>query len=105
MLEFIEWSGKGTDRPMAYSTVDSAFLRRVQLLYQKALTTPIDQGVERGLERRQMTSLMNVFADTFLVGQWDFDIGGRRLENRIQRGERFPDEHLRAWRISREEVH
>lgn len=101
LLEFVEWSGRGTDRPMAYSTVDRSFL---QLLYQKALITSIDQGAERGLERRQMTSLMNVFADTFLVGRWDFDIGGRRLESRIQKGEKFPPEHLRAWRISRDEV-
>ena len=101
LLEFVEWSGRGADRPMAYSTVDRAFF---QLLYQNALSTPIDQGVERGLERRQMTSLMNVFADTFFIGQWDFDIGGRQLENKIQKGEKFPAEHLRAWRISREEV-
>ena len=101
LLEFVEWSGKGADRPMAYSTVDAAFF---QLLYQNSLTTPIDQGTERGLERRQMTTLMNVFADTFFIGQWDFDIGGRRLESRIQKGDKFPEEHLRAWRISREEV-
>ena len=101
LLEFVEWSGRSADRPMAYSTVDRAFF---QLLYQKALGTAIDQGVERGLERRQMTLLMNVFAETFFVGKWDYDIGGRRLESRIQKGERFPDEHLRAWRISREEV-
>lgn len=101
LLEFVEWSGRGADRPMAYSTVDRAFF---QLLYQHALSTPIDQGVERGLERRQMTVLMNLFADTFFVGKWDFDVGGRQLENKIQKGEKFPNEHLRAWRISREEV-
>ena len=101
LLEFVEWSGKGADRPMAYSTVDRAFF---QLLYQTALSTPIDQGTERELERRQMTRLMTVFAETFLIGQWDVDIGGRRLENNIQKGERFPAEHLRAWRIARDEV-
>ena len=101
LLEFVEWSGRGADRPMAYSTVDRAFF---QLLYQNPLSTPIDQGADRGLERRQMTTLMNIFADTFFVGKWDFDIGGRRLESRIQKGEKFPDVHLRAWRISREEV-
>ncbi|MDE0070600.1 MAG: HNH endonuclease [Caldilineaceae bacterium] len=101
LLEFVEWSGRGTDRPMAYATVDRAFF---QLLFQKALGTPIDQGAERGLERRQLTSLMSLFADTFFVGRWDFDIGGRQLENKIQKGEKFPEEHLRAWRISREEV-
>ncbi len=101
LLEFVEWSGKGNDRPMAYSTVDRAFF---QLLYQKALSNPIDQGNERGLERRQMMSLMNIFAKTFFVGHWDFDIGGRRIESRIQNGDKFPSEHLRAWRISRDEV-
>lgn len=101
LTEFIEWSGKVAERPMAYSTIESAFF---QLLYQKALTTPIDQGADRGLERRQMTRLMNTFADTFFIRQWDYDIGGRRLENKIQNGEKFADEHLRAWRISREEV-
>ena len=33
LFEFVEWSGKGAERPMAYSTVDSSFF---QLLYQKA---------------------------------------------------------------------
>ena len=101
LLEFVEWSGRVADRPMAYSTVDRAFF---QLLYQNALSTPIDQGAERGLERRQMTSLMNLFADIFFIGQWDFEIGGRQLENKIQKGDKFPAEHLRTWRISRAEV-
>ena len=101
LLEFVEWSGKGADRPMAYSTVERAFFT---LLYPNALTFPIDQGTERGLERRQMTGLMNRFADTFFVGQWDFDIGGRRLEIKIVKGEEFPAGHIRAWRIAREEV-
>lgn len=101
LLEFVEWAGRGTDRPMAYSTVDRAFF---QLLYQKALTSPIDEGLERGLEGRQLVRLMNTFADEFLVGKWDFDLGGRRLESRIQKGDKFPPEHLRAWRISRDEV-
>ena len=101
LFEFVEWAGKGADRPMAYSTVDSSFF---QLLYQKALSTPIDQGLEREIERRQMIRLMNLFADTFFIGKWDYDVGGRRLENRLQKGESIPEEHLRAWRVSREEV-
>ena len=101
MREFIEWAGKGAERPMAYATVDSAFF---QLLYQRALSTPIDQGDERALERRQMSTLMSVFAETFFVGKWNPDIGGRRIEKRIQAGEMLPDEHVGAWRIAREEV-
>ncbi|MYE33031.1 MAG: HNH endonuclease [Chloroflexi bacterium] len=100
LREFVEWSGKGAERPMAYSTVESAFF---PLLYQRALSSPIDDGAVRELECRQMVSVMNLFADTFLVG-WDFDIGGRQLESKIQKGEKFPPEHLRAWRICRQEV-
>ena len=101
LLEFVQWSGRAYDRPMAYSTVDRAFF---QLLYQRSLSTPIRNGEDRDLERRQMSTLMNLFADTFFIGQWDFDVGGRQLESRISKGEKFPSEHLRAWRLSREEV-
>ena len=101
LLEFVEWSGKVADRPLAYSTVDSAFF---QLLHRKALANPIGQGSEREIERRQMVRLMNLFAQVFFVDQWDGDLGGRRLESRIQKGERFPEGHVRAWRIAREEV-
>ena len=51
-----------------------------------------------------MVRLMSSFAEIFFIGNWDHDIGGRRLENRIQKGESIPEEHLRAWRVSREEV-
>ena len=106
LLEFIELSGKGTDRPMAYSTLESAFF---PLLYQKALDTPISQGLDDGtnprmIERKQMVCLMNLFAAVFFVDIWDPDIGGRRIENRVQKGEDVHPEHLRAWRIAREEV-
>lgn len=51
-----------------------------------------------------MTDLMGLFAKIFYVGSWDHDIGGRQIENRIRKGDPIPDNHLRAWRISREEV-
>jgi hypothetical protein len=107
LLEFVEWSGKSADRPLAYSTIERTFFR--ELLYKKALDTPIDEGMEQGtnprfLEREQMIRVMNFFADTFFVGKWDPDFGGYRIENKVQSGEKVPEYHLRAWRIAREEV-
>jgi hypothetical protein len=107
LVEFIEWAGKGADRPLSYNTVERSFFR--ELLYKKALEAPIEQGLDDGsnarmLERDQMVRLMSAFAEWFLMKQWDPDVGGRRLENRIQQGETIPDGHLRAWRIAREEV-
>ena len=47
---------------------------------------------------------MNLFTEMFFIGQWDPELGGRRLESRVQDGEPIPVGHLRAWRIAREEV-
>ena len=107
LMEFVEWAGKAADRPMAYSTIERTFFR--EFLYKKALEVAIDEGLERGdnprvLEREQMVRLMSLFADVFFVGQWDPEVGGRRLENRVQKGDPVPESHLRAWRIAREEI-
>jgi len=58
----------------------------------------------RQLEREQMIKLMSMFADIFFAGQWDPEIKGRKLEDRLLKGEPIPPTHLRAWRIAREEV-
>lgn len=107
LLEFVEWAGKAFEKPMSYSTIERSFFR--EFLYKKALDTPIDLGMEEGtnprlLEREQLIRLMSLFAEEFFVGHWDPDLGGRRLENRLQAGEKIPESHLRAWRIAREEV-
>ena len=107
LLEFVEWSGKGADRPLAYNSIERSFFK--ELLYKRALDTPIDEGIEQGsnrrqLERKQLVRVMSLFAEVFFVNHWDPEIGGRRLESRIQQGEAVPEGHLRAWRIAREEV-
>ena len=103
--EFIEMGGRGTSRPLAYSTVESAFY---QLLFKRVLTSRLDADAEsnpRELERAQMIELMNIFADVFFVGNWDSEIGGNRLENRVSQGdEAIPPHHLRAWRVTRSPV-
>ncbi len=107
LMEFVEWAGKGAERPLAYTTIERTFFS--EFLYMSALESPLDEGMERGdnprlVERDQLVRLMNLVADAFFVGQWDPDVGGRKLENRLQKGEKIPERHLRAWRISRDEV-
>lgn len=107
LMEFVEWSGKVAERPLAYSAVERTFFR--EFLFKKPLESAIEEGVERGdnprmLEREQMVKLMDTFADVFFVDQWDPDIGGSKLENRVQKGDRIPEGHLRVWRITREEI-
>lgn len=107
LLEFVEWAGKGADRPLSYNTLERSFFR--EFLYKKALDTAIDAGMAEGtnprlLERDQMVRLMTLFAEVFFIGHWDPELGGRRLESQVQGGEAVPEGHLRAWRIAREEV-
>lgn len=107
LMEFVEWSGKSAERPLAYATVERTFF--AEFLHMNALECALDEGMERGdnprtLERDQLVRLMSLVADVFFVGQWDPDIGGRKLENRLQKGETIPERHLRAWRLAREEI-
>ena len=50
LLEFVEWSGKSGDRPIAYTAVEGSFFR--EFLYKKALTAPISEGLEAGTNPR-----------------------------------------------------
>jgi hypothetical protein len=107
LLEFVEWAGKMADRPLSYNALERSFFR--EFLYKKAIDNRIDEGMEQGtnprmLEREQLVRLMSLFAEVFFVGQWDPEIGGRQLESRLQKGEAIPQDHLRAWRIAREEI-
>lgn len=107
LLEFVEWAGKGADRPLSYTAIESSFFR--EFLHKRALDTPIDMGLEQGinprlLERQQLVRIMSLFADVFFIGKWDPETGGRKLENRVQSGDAIQEEHLRAWRIARVEV-
>jgi hypothetical protein len=107
LREFVEWSGKGADHPLAYNSIERSFYK--EFLYKKALDSPLDEGMEQGrnprdLERRQLIRLMSIFADVFFVNSWDPEKGGNKIENRLQHGEIIPAPHLRAWRVAREEV-
>ena len=107
LKEYVEWAGKKGDRPLAYSAVERTFFS--EFLCKYALDTPISLGMDRGdnpriIERDQLVKLMSLYADTFFVDLWDPDLGGRRLEARLQKGEKIAEGHLRAWRVTREEI-
>lgn len=107
LKEYVEWAGKKGDRPLAYSALERTFF--AEFLYKSALNTPIAFAMDRGdnpriIERDQLVRLMSMFADILFVNQWDVDVGGRQLEGRLQKGETIAEEHLRAWRVTREEI-
>jgi hypothetical protein len=108
LRDFIEWGGKGGAKPISYSSVEKTIYS--QFIGKDMLETPFygvsQQGENpRDLEKRQIVKLMSYIADLYYAdGKYDFGRGSDKLENKVQKGENIPDDHLRAHRIGREDV-
>src|SRR5205807_2330572 len=81
----------------------SMFIRKDPLVTPMSLRLEIGEN-PRDLEKQQLVQLMNTIAEEIFEGQYDFDLGTDKVEEKIRKGENIPDGHLRATRISREEV-
>ncbi len=107
LRDFIDYGGRGKERPLSYSSIDKTFYSF--FVYQEVLTTPLNYGVETGenpreLEMTQIIKLMNLIAEEVYIGKFDPEIGTDKIESRLQKGENFAHNHLRAFRMSKEEV-
>lgn len=107
LRDFIDYGGRGKERPLSYSSIDKTVYSF--FVYQEVLNTPLNYGVDAGenpreLEISQIIKLMNVIAEELYIGKFDPDVGTDRIESRVQKGETFALDHLRAYRMSKEEV-
>lgn len=107
LREFIDFGGKGKETPLSYSTVEKTFYSF--FVYQEVLETPINFRAEenenpRIIERMQIIKLMNLIAEVLYIDKFDPEIGTDKIENRLQKGETFKLDHLRAYRMSKEEI-
>ena len=107
LISFVDMSGRGTDHPLSYSTVEKTFYSF--FIYQEVLETPIDYLLEEGenpreIERSQIVKLMNLIAESIYIGKFDDSIGTDKIENKLRKGETFSHDHLRAYRLSKEEL-
>lgn len=104
---YVEFSGKGAEKPISYSTIDKTFFSL--FVGQEMLTTPVGMGTESGdnprlLEVEQIVRLMNLTAELIYEDQYDFERGTYQLEVKLQKGEGIPEGHVRAFRMGKEEV-
>ena len=107
LRDYIDFGGRGKERPLSYSTVEKTFYSF--FLYQEVLQSPINYKFEEGenpreLEQRQVVKLMNIIAAEIFIDKFDSEIGTDRIESRIQKGDTFSLDHLRAFRMSKEEI-
>jgi hypothetical protein len=107
LKEYIDFGGRAKDRPLSYSTIEKTFYSF--FIFQDVLDTPISYRLEEGenpreLEKEQILELMNMIAEEIFIGKFDADIGTSQIESKIQKGESLPLEHIRAFRMSKEEI-
>lgn len=107
LRQFLELGGRSNTFPISYSTIEKTFYSF--FIQQDVLETPINYRLEEGenprdLERSQIIELMNIIADEIFENKFDFELGTYRIENRLQGGEDIPIKHLRAFRLSKEEI-
>lgn len=107
LREYIDFEGKGKKKPISYSTIDKTFYSL--FIYKEPLTTPLNYKADIGenprqLEIQQMIQLMNVIAQEIYHDKYDTELGVHRIENKLRGGEDVTEEHLRAVRMSKEEL-
>jgi hypothetical protein len=107
LRDFIEYAGKGSEKPFSYSAIEKTFYSK--FIYGKMLETPWNHRAEIGenpreLEKEQIIRLMSLIAEKIYIGKYDDEIGTRRLENKVQGGEDVPEPHLKAFRMAKEEI-
>jgi hypothetical protein len=100
-------SGRQTERPLSCATVDKTFFSF--FIFQEVLETAIDYRFDEGenpreLEKQQILQLMNLIAEEIYINRFNSKIGSTRIESCVQKGEDLPLEHVRAFRLSKEEV-
>ena len=110
LKDYIDFEGKAKDLPISYSAFDKTFLSMF-VNYKVILNTPInfrsDEGLNpRELEISQIVRLLNIIAEEIYIGKFLPEIGVYRIEQKIIKGkdQDITDDHLAAYRISKEEV-
>ena len=96
LREFVEYAGKGYEKPFSYSAIEKTFYSK--FIYPKMLETKWNYRAEVGenpreLEKEQLTRLMSVIAEKLYIGKFNDEIGTRRLEYKVQNNEDVPEVH------------
>ncbi len=107
LMAYVDFAGRAKEKPISYSTIEKTFYSF--FIYKDLLESLLSYTAEGGenprdLEKSQIIKLMNIIADEIYVGKFDFSIGTNRIESNLQKGEQIPEDHLIAYRLSREEV-
>lgn len=107
LMEYVDMGGRAKEKPLSYSSVDKTFYSF--FIHQDSLETPLSYKLDEGknprtLESEQLTKLMNIIAEEIFIEKFDFEVGTNQIESKIQKGEELSADHVRAFRMAKEEV-
>lgn len=107
LREYIEYGGRSTGKPLSYTAVENTFYQF--FIHSQVLTTPFNHKFQEGANPRQLeidqtVRLMNIVADEIYVDQFDPARGTRYIESDVQKGKDIAEAHLRAFRMSKQEI-
>jgi hypothetical protein len=107
MTKFIEAEKtRERQKPISYDSFKKTFIKF--FVYKDFAEEPIASteysNYLRFIERDNLVKLMNIIAEEVLVGKFEEKIGAHKLEERIRKGVKVPDEHIKAYRIFRPKV-
>ncbi|MDR2733602.1 MAG: HNH endonuclease [Spirochaetota bacterium] len=110
LKDYIDFEGKAKGLPLSYSAFEKTFLS-IFLDSKLILTTNIGYKTDEGnnpreLEIYQLVKLLNIIAEVIYIGKFNPDIGVSRIEQKIidKKDADITDDHLIAYRISKEEI-
>ena len=110
LKDYIDFEGKAKSMPISHSTFDKVFLSQY-INSKRVLNSPISKNSDEGLNPReleisQIVKLMNIIAETIYIDKFNPEIGVSQIEQKIidKKDNNILDEHLIAYRMSKEEV-
>ena len=108
LYDYIDTEGRGKSKPISYSAFEKTFLS-IFVNSKTILNTPMDADDDnnpRVLETTQLIKLADILVDTIYIGKFDEEVGTNRIEDMITQGkdQDITDEHLIAYRVSKEEI-
>lgn len=110
LKDFIDFEGKAKELPISYSAFEKTILSIFidsKLIIKTNISYKSDEGENpRELEISQLVKMLNIIADEIYVGKFNPDIGVFRIEQKVidKKDAEITDDHLTAYRISKEEI-
>ena len=107
LIDYINMGGREREKPLSYSTVEKTFYSL--FIYGDMLDIRPFFNAQRDNEMTQIVKLMNLIQEEIMKG-FDFNIGSFKIEEtvrQINEGKSnavIPDNHLRAYRLAKEEI-